>query len=270
MKLLPTYILFLCSMTLFAQEVDRVEVRGIITAPVGEDIEEISIYNISSQKGAVSDSNGEFKLQVAENDRVRVTALQFKSFTVVINSEDIEKKELSIYMNPIVNRLGEVIVRNTDLTGVVDVDAKNIETSVFMAKWDLSYAALEYGYNFERDEQSAIVGNAAEEALGQINNNQASVDLTALSRLIFQRKKKSPRELAEYTDNLTRELLRRHPVNYLVNTFEIPQDKVNDFVYFTEENGLNSYLLKPENEIQLLEFLFDQSEAYKKQLDTKD
>jgi hypothetical protein len=49
----------------------------------------------------------------------------------------------------------------------------------------------------------------------------------------------------------------------MTETFGIPDEQVNDFIYFTEENGIDKNLLISENEIQLLEFLHRQSELYK-------
>jgi len=250
--------------------VARLEVSGKITAPAGEDVDEISVYNISSEKGTVSNAKGEFKLKVAQNDHVRITALQFQSFTLVVNSEDIRTRLLKVYLNPNVNQLEEVTVRSTDLTGIAEIDVKNIKTSVFIPEWDLSYAALEYGYDFVRDGQTELDGNAAEDALGHNNVPMANVDIGKLLALFFPKKKRSKRQFVDSKQSNINALSQRFDHDYLSGTFNIPSAKVNDFVYFAEENGLTLYLLKPENEIKLLEYLFEQSERYKKQLAVAD
>ncbi len=253
-----------------AQQVQRVEVSGRITAPAGEDVEEISVYNISSEKGTITNAKGEFKLKVAENDRVQITALQFQSFTVVINAEDLVNRQLMIYLNPHVNQLEEVTVRSTDLLGFAEIDVKNIKTSVFIPGWDLSYAALEYGYNFERDGQMEVDGNAAEDALGHNMVPMARVDIVELIELFFPKKNKSKQEIVGSKQASIKVLIERYDHEYMSRTFGIPADKVNDFIYFAEENGLTVSLLKPENEIELLEFLLKHSESYKEQLASKD
>jgi len=147
---------------------------------------------------------------------------------------------------------------------------KRIKTSVFTPDWDLSYAALEYGYNFGRDGQTEIDGNAAIDALSQKSIRMASVDIVKLVQLFFPKKKKSPRELVNLKKLATQTLLDRYSHQYIADTFEIPNEKVNDFAYFVEDKGLLLSLLKPEKEIELLEHLFKLSEQYKQQIETKD
>jgi len=260
---------FLFPLHSFAQEVPRIEVVGKITAPAAEDVEGISIYNISSQKGTVTNELGEFRLFVAELDYIQITALQFKSFKVVVSAADIYEKELRIYLNPSVNQLDPVLISRHNLTGYPELDAKNIKTSVYKQELDLSYAALEFGYNFENDGQSPISGNAAEDALNLNAVPQASVDVLKLVELFFPRKRKSPREITDSRKVTTNALLKRFEHDYFVLVFEIPEQRVNDFVFFAEENGLTSTMLRRENEMELMAYLFEQSEVYKNRFGEK-
>ncbi len=249
-----------------AQDIERVVVRGKIKVPANEEVEGISIYNVSSQRGTVTDAEGEFTLEIAENDRLLITALQFESRELIISKEDVVLQSLLIYLNPNVYKLGAAIVRTTDLLGYADLDAKNINTSVYAPGWDLSYAALEFGYNFENDDQTRVTGNAAEEALGVNAVPQARVDLAVLYNLLFPRKNKTKREIIEDKRVAANTLLDRYPQYYLAHTFDVPNEKVNDFVLYAEENGLTQKLMKPENEIELLEFLLQRSVEYKKRI----
>lgn len=78
-------------------------VQGEIIVPKGDDREQISVYNVSSQKGTVTDVDGRFELAVATNDRVLISALQFQSFTVVVDEGVINAKVMRVYMNPAIN-----------------------------------------------------------------------------------------------------------------------------------------------------------------------
>ena len=268
LKLAIFFILF--QSLLFAQQADRVEVSGKITAPQGEDVEGISVYNISSQKGTVTDITGSFTLKVAEFDHIQITALQFKSFKVVVTTADIASRELRVYLNPNVNQLDPVTISQHGLSGYADIDTKNIKTSVFTQELDLSYETLEFGYKFENDGQSPVTGNAAEEAIGVNSVPMASVDVVQLVQLFFPKRKRSVEEVVASSKDLSDALLKRYNHDYVVQTFGIPFDKVNDFIYFTEENGLVASMLKPANKIELLAFLFEQSEIYKKRLVEKE
>ena len=270
MKLKLAIFLFLFQSLVFAQQIDRIEVSGKITAPQGEDVEGISVYNISSQQGTVTDITGAFSLKVAEFDHIQITALQFKSFKVVVTVADIASRELRVYLNPNVNQLDPVTISQHGLSGYLGIDTKNIKTSVFTQELDLSYETLEFGYDFENDGQSPVTGNAAEDAIGVNSVPVASVDVIQLVKLFFPKKKRSTQQIVTSRKDLADALLKNYNHDYIVQTFDIPYDKVNDFIYFTEENGLTVSMLKPANKIELLAFLFEQSESYKKRLVGKD
>ena len=91
-----------------------------------------------------------------------------------------------------------------------------------------------------------------------------------LIQLFLPKRKRSVQELVNLRRDLANVLLERYTHDYFVETFGIPFDQVNDFVFFTEENGLTASMLKPANEIELLAYLFEQSETYKKRLADRD
>lgn len=256
---------FLCC----AQQIERVLVEGEIIVPKGDEREQISVYNVSSQRGTATDSEGKFTLEVAKNDRVLITAIQFQSFTVVIDEGVVDKKFMRIYMNPSVNQLDEVVVSPYDLSGNINVDVKRINV-YDTPNYDLSYKTLNYDYEFTPDRQTAIEVNAAEDALnnGGLKNgfNFVSV-LGLLATAIFPKKDKSaPVETLNNGQVLVTALQQRYSAQYYSETFGIPIEKVDAFIYFAEENAVEPYMLKPENEIKLLEVLFEQSKVYKARL----
>lgn len=110
---------------LVGQTINRVEVHGFMYANTN-DIEGVAIYNTSSSKGTITNEKGEFVLEVAENDVIEISALQFEAQTVTITKEVIESKSLKIYLEEQVNELSEVTVGNK-LTGDLLKDINNIE-----------------------------------------------------------------------------------------------------------------------------------------------
>lgn len=249
---------------LFSQDIDRIKISGKVTAPLGEDIEGISIYNLSSQMGTITSPEGLFELSVTENDRISVTALQFSSFTVIVDSGVIESEKMGIYLNPVVNQLEEVIVRPYDLLGNVKADVGRIQTANVVPQWDLSYESLEFNYEFSADQYTSVDGNKAEEAFFN-GQRQASLDFIGLAGLLFPKKKKRTfRELNSEKNLVAKSLRQRFSNSYLSLVFGIQEEQANDFIFFVEENGMQRNWLKQENEILLLEFMYQKSDAYKK------
>ncbi len=252
---------------LLAQDIDRTKILGKIHVPQGEDAEGISVYNISSQQGTITDANGSFTIDIAENDRLQITALQYQSFTVSVNRGIIERKLINIFLNPAVNQLEEVVVRPYDLSGNINVDVKKIPSYSVATDWDLSYGNLEYGYNFKPDDKTAISGNAAEEALHS-NALKNGADVLAIlggvGQLLFPKGKKIT--VAERERNqalVSNNIQQRFSKDFIADNFDIAENKAVDFLFYAQENGLNEDLLKPENEMELMEFLIKKSKEYK-------
>ncbi len=262
------FLFLLSTPAIFAQEIVRVKVNGKIHVPKDEDAEGISIYNVSSQKGTITEEDGSFQIEVAENDRLQIFALQYQSFTVVVDKGILERKQLNIYVNPAITQLEEVIVRPYDLSGNVRADIEKIPTYSIAKDWDLSYKAMEFEYGFERDQFSAIQGNAAEEALNShlLQNGLNLVNiLGGVGQLLFPKGKKiSIGESDRNTQLISNNIQQRFSREFIQDNFDIPADQAYDFLYYAQDNGLESYLLKPENEIQLMDFLHKKSEEYKK------
>lgn len=266
-KLLLLLLIISAGSGIFAQEIDRTEVSGEVHVPPGEDAEGIVVYNISSQMGTLTDANGSFKLKVAENDRVQIAALQYQSFTVVVDQGVVEKGHMNIFLNPAITQLDEVIVRPYDLSGNIRADVKRIPTYNITKDWDLSYKNLEFGYTFEPDAQSAIPGNAAEEALhGNALTHGANIlaILGGVADLLFpQGEKITLIEKKKEEVLISNNIQQRFSREFIAANFAIPENKAVDFLFYAQENGLTENLLKPENEMQLMEFLYVKSAEYK-------
>lgn len=268
MKQKLLFFLFLIPFLLLAQEVDRVEVTGIITAPQGEDVEYIQLYNVSAQEGTVTDADGSFTLKMAVNDRILVTALQFQSFTVIIDEGVIAQKRVKIYMNPSVNQLDEVIVRPHDLSGTISVDVKRIATVEVERSFDDSYENLELKSQFLPDRQSTIQGNYALDAYNngqqQLGGNVLGLVGLAVAALFSKdRKVKVNTEPLAEAKVYERALRDRFPSHYVVATYGIEAEKVEEFLFFVEESGIEPRLFKPENELLLMDYMRGKSIAFK-------
>ncbi|SRX74924.1 carboxypeptidase-like regulatory domain-containing protein [Aequorivita antarctica] len=266
-KKLLLLLFIVTSPALFAQDIDRTKISGKIHVPQGEDSEGISVYNISSQKGTITNADGSFEIEIAENDRVQITALQYQSFTVIVDKGIVNRKVMNIFLNPSVNQLEEVVVRPYDLSGNINADVKKIPTYNGTKDLKLSYYNLKYGDDLDPDDKTKIESNAAEEALhSNTLKNGANVlaILGGVAQLLFPNGEKiSIVEQQENQSLLSNNIQQRFSKDFIAANFDIPEDKAVDFLFYAQENGLDQDLLKPKNEIQLMEFLFKKSKEYK-------
>lgn len=267
-KKLLTLILVLAAPILFAQDdMQRTKISGKIHVPKGDDSEGISVYNVSAQKGTITDAEGKFELALAENDRVMISALQYQSFTVVVDKGVIEKQQFNVFLNPAINQLEEVIVRPYDLSGNINVDVNKIQTYFIGKDWDLSYGNLEYGYHFEQDQKTSIAGNAAEQAINsRFLQNGADVIqvLGGIANLLFPKGKElSAVQKQESNQLVSNNMQQRFSKQFIAANFAIPEEQAVDFLFYAQDNGLDKKMLLPENEMELMEFLLRKSREYK-------
>ena len=164
MKYFLSFFFLFFTYTLFAQDSTRVEVKGkiIVNTP---DIEGVTIYNVSSNKGTVTDANGEFKLNVMLNDKVEISALQFKDFSLVVTQSIVKNKQMTVFLVEQINKLDEVVILPYDLTGVLKEDIQSVE--VFNPDLDAIYFGVNdiSVYQFSDDQYSKV------ENLAMMNQN---------------------------------------------------------------------------------------------------
>lgn len=267
LKKLLIIIVLIVAPIIHAQEVNRIPVQGKIHVPQGEDSEGIGVYNFSAQKGVITDENGEFIISVAENDRLQIYALQYQPFTAVVDEGVVERKKLNIYLNPAVTQLEEVIVRPYDLSGNIRADVKKIPTFYVDRNWDLSYEAMEFEYDFRVDRQTEIEGVESARALN-LHYLQNGVDVInimgGVANLLFPDSgRKSKRKRPDDSSLISNNLQQRFSREFVADNFDIPKENATDFLYFVQDYGFDEELLKRENELQLMQFLEEQSEKYK-------
>jgi len=259
---LPILIFFvLLPFFVHSQEIERFLVEGKITAPLDADVENVSIYNISSQIGTITNSDGFFKLKVAENDQIQISALQFSSFSVSIDATVIDTGKMEVYLNPSVNKLDDVVIHQYDLTGNLETDIKNIKTFV-IPPMSLSFGQIMDDTNMPRDKWSRIKGNVAQNALLPNGGQDGlSINFVALFKMLAPKRKSFSDNKLESID-LGNALRERFSAEFIEKEYGIASKYADDFLYYVEENGLLQFYLKPENELRLLDFMLEKSIAY--------
>jgi len=262
-----TLIVFaLFSITLAnSQVIERTNIVGEINVPQGDDAGGISVYNLNTQQGVVTNNDGIFKINVAPNDRLRITALQFTTFTVVITEKAVKDQSIILNLNPVVNQLDSVIINPYGLSGAIDVDINRVRAvPIKTSEIKTDYRSLEFDYNFQRDGQSSREGSLAEEVTGT-QTMKNGLNFVNLFKLLLKKEEKE--SIVNDRVALGNFLRERMPPKDLSEYFNIPEEKAEDFLYYVQQNGVKAELLEPDNEMLFLEFLYEQSIAFKNTID---
>ncbi|GAB2767976.1 carboxypeptidase-like regulatory domain-containing protein [Actinomadura fibrosa] len=230
--------------------------NGEITVPLGEDPEGVGIVNRTALQATVSDQAGLFQIPVKVGDTLEFSSLQFQDFTIVIDKGVVQNKKLHVFVSKAVTVLPEVVVKPYDLSGNVRVDVEIIP----VAKTDLpnkSAAEIDpYEWKFPPDSIVSPRNAAMKEAVIFSGGNFANIfrdiytsrdEITNLGR----------------EEDIDEQILLLYDDDFFKQNLDIEKENIYEFIYFAEDHGLTSAMLKPENEMQLIEFLVAQSQKYK-------
>ena len=261
-------LLFLCltfTVLSFSQNVKRIEISGKIVVN-SVDLENVTIFNTSSNRGTLTDENGRFKIDVAIFDVLEVRALQFQDFSVTIDKNIIDSKKATIFLVEKVNKLNEVVILPYDLTGNLLADMESVRTfnpdldAIYFGILDIS------AYEFPNDEKSKVENIAAR---GPGNDIRYQMNAMALAGMLLKPRFKSNKEkqtdkIAKLSEVSVSGLRDYYSTRYIVDNFDIPENKVGDFITYVESKGLDYSLLEKGKEMEFLEFLTKKSEEFLK------
>lgn len=269
MKYVLLFLLFIGPISITnSQTINRVEVRGTIISTSNE-VEAVTVFNQSSNTGTITNEKGAFTIKVALNDVIEISALQFQAVTITINNEAIKSKQLKIQLIEQVNQLNAVTL-SSGLSGNLQIDIQNVKI-VKLKPIDLGNMNA-----FDMSEDKAFDKGVIQNHLQAIINPDARNYLPDLVKILdmFKSKNKSRKSKNNNFNQVTNvqkpyNLLDLYPHKKLSETLNMPQERVEAFVAFVENNGITPELLNPESEMQLIAFLIKQKETFLKLQDAK-
>lgn len=255
------------SLSIFAQEQDRVEVSGKIIVKI-DDLENVTIYNASSNKGTVTDSLGTFKIEVALNDEIKVSSVQLIPFKTKITQQVLDTKRLSIFLAERVNSLDEVVLLQYGLTGDIktDIESTKVFDPLFFSFG--SFDNFDLPDDYHSKVENTVVGSQNDRIRYQADGMAI---IGYLVNTIFKSKNKKNKKRQDYKNKIGNEfnvpvsvLSESFPDEYFTKNYNIPQDRVLAFIGYLESESFNANLLNPKREIELIEYLGKKSEQFLK------
>ncbi|WP_430466697.1 carboxypeptidase-like regulatory domain-containing protein [Winogradskyella ouciana] len=272
MKKITIIIFTLFALSIYAQDTGRIEVNGRIIVS-SEDKEGVAVFNTSSNKGTVTDENGEFKIKVALNDIVEFGALQFKDFTINISEDVIKSKKLTVILVEEVNKLDEVVILPFGLTGNLNTDLENVRT--YNVSLDYVYFGLDHieDFEFSADYKTKVENVAFNEYNPEVRHmlnvvNLAGFIVSQVVDLNDDETKAKEEKTIEKTP--FKEALDKYSINYIHTNFNIPLEQVEAFIDYVEKQGVDETLLEEDKEMQFLERLTQLSKSFLKEKSEED
>ncbi len=254
-------LVFICFFTTlsFAQITSRIIIEGKISAPIGDDVEGVVVYNRSTNKGTITNKDGVFRISAGVNDRIEVVAMQYQHFVVLIDKGVVDSKRLNIFLNESVNQLEEVVVTPYDLLGNVAVDVKKIgysQSGIAEVAKQTSVKINDTDYDFRPDELTVPENKVFLEDR-MING----LNFVNLFKLVYDQTEKSKKK--KQSIDIDVKVRNMYNDQFFKDYLALDMDQINDFIFFAEDNGLNNTYFETGKELDLLQFLVYQSKLYK-------
>lgn len=202
-----------------------------------------NVVNNSAQTNTITDSEGEFEIEVAKGDEVIFSSVQYQIKAVTITEEILKKNRLVVSVNENINELREVVVTTEDIDRFLDLKEEEFK-----------------GFDYERDKSTRVVNKLTDDRV-----LTQGVDFVNIAKLIG-------RALSSKTEE---EQLRMKPsevlplvfeASFFENDLQLKKDEVIGFLNYIDTQLKTSSLLKQSKQFQLIDYLINQSKTYKEQL----
>ena len=242
-KLLFLLVLF-TTVSGFSQDDIRQPLRGsVIYMNIGVPNE--NVINATSEHATITNDQGLFRINVKVGDQIVFSAVNYNIKVVTITEEILANNRLVVEVNEKVTELDEVVITPEQQERFLAV--KNQEFK-------------EYEYEIDRGtEVENIAMSEADRGM------QDGLNFVNIFRAIFKAQDEKATE--EGPKLKVSEVLRQvYDDSFFVVDLNIPQDKINEFLFYCDDQMPTRSLLKKENEFQLIDSLVDHSKTFLKNL----
>lgn len=202
-----------------------------------------NVVNNTAQINTITNSDGEFEIEVTEGDELIFSSVQYQIRTVKITSEILKNNRLVVTVNENINELKEVVVTTEDVEKFLDLKEEEFK-----------------GFDYEVDKSSRLDNQAVREKV--LSNGLNFVNIAKLVANAFANKTQEeqmrlkPSEILPFVFEST----------FFENDLDLAQDEVVGFLEYIDSQMKTASLLKQDKQFQLIDYLINKSEDYKASL----
>lgn len=243
----------------YAQQTDKI-LQGKVVSP-SKDVTGVTIQNISSQRASITDFDGNFSIRVQVGDTLIFSAVQLKRKVVPVSQALMDSPFVQIPMEEFVNELREVTVQPFGLSGDIskDLSGLQLEKDVSAEALGLPNADQKIPTQSERKLYEADHGKFLYLGLGfAVNINKILNRLTGRTKRL-KRNVAVDRKYAQ-----TRAVQETVEDSIFLRELNIPQTRLDDFMYFCEVDEEFQQLVAEGDPLLLWEYLRKRSKVYRK------
>lgn len=247
-KLKTNKYLYIISILFFVINITNAQTQLIkLNGTVKNDsinLQDINIKNLNSGLGTTSDKNGHFTMYAKKGDSILFSSIVYENRIIKISNTHINSKTITVYLEPDFYQLDEVMINNS-------------------FKLDVTNLSVTQGTVFNNDEVSHRKPPNARK-LSDPNANAGGLNPIALFMAITKksRLKRKKRRLENKKNNLLKQefpttIRNLYGDEFYIKGLSIPKYKINLFLDYCQDNGLNNLYLS--NEFVIKDFLIKQA-----------
>ena len=247
-------LLFLCILVqwvVLAQE--RTFLRGQVLY-LNTPVVSLNVVNTTTEMGTITNAYGEYAIEVKVGDELIFTAVNYQLQIVKITEDVLKKGRLVVEVKEKVTELEEVVVTPDNKEAYIKLKENELQK-----------------FDYPTDHTAPVENLALSQ---QERGLQNGINFVAIGKMLFRAI--FPKKENEKPESLQKmlkpsEVLRTvYDDEFFVLNLKIPQENIDEFLYYCDSKFPNKKLLKKENEFELVDFLVKQSHHYLEQRNGKE
>ena len=243
-KLYYLLLFFFITSITFSQEVQRSILRGKVIYK-NTNVPNENVINATTETVTSTNNNGEFEILVAEGDILAFSAVNFKFRTITITRDILDKNRLLVEVNEKVTELDEVVITPDDKEKFIDLKEEEFKK-----------------FNYEKDASSIIENYALS---GSQKGMMYGLNFVNIFKALVKYDKEKEVPVKDRI-KISQVLRQVYDDQFFVVDLKIPQEKIDDFLYYCDDKIPTDTLLKKENEFALIDMLVNNSRDYLKSI----
>ena len=202
-----------------------------------------NVVNNTAQINTITNSDGEFEIEVAEGDEVIFSSVQYQIKAVKVTAEILALNRMVVSVNENITALKEVVVTTEDVEKFLNLKEEEFK-----------------GFDYEQDKSTRINNELTDDRL--LSNGINFVNIAKLIMKALSNKTEEEQMRMKHSEVLPLVF----ETSFFEQDLELQKDQVVGFLEYIDTQMKTSSLLKQSQQFQLIDFLISKSKAYKKTL----
>lgn len=199
-----------------------------------------NVINNSTQFNTITDSDGDFLIEVAKGDEIIFSSVEFKFKTIIITEEILNKNRLVVNITERVNILDEIVISPENTDKFLDLKEEEFK-----------------GFNYVQDKSTKLDNSILRQ--GQLYNGINFINVAKLiSKLVLNTSEEEKKNLIP-----SKVLPYVFENEFFINDLGLEQEQVIDFMLFLDEKLPTNKLLQKSKQFLLIDFLYEAVEDFK-------